>query len=346
MIREISDASLASKNEETPSPPSNSKETPSPSNNEESSPPSNNEETPSPSNNETPSPPSNNEESSPPSKNKEEPSPPSKNKEEPSPPSKNNEEVPSPPSKNNETPSPPSNNEETPSLPSNNEETPSENGGHNDKTASSGSTTPRSLPEKRNNPAPKEDGTSLLSHWIELLLVLVFAILCGILFMYPKKEPSGELTLQVLSECSGMHITNETTELVIPENRCNMRGKWHLDLSSMKRLKRVIIGNSCFENVDVVRLVGLRQLEQVEIGMNCFSKKSTPYMNPDRHFYLKDCPMMQELRIGSGSFVDYSVCEIESVPSLGVIEMGSAYSGGNNFFFASLELRSTTFAHY
>ena len=143
-----------------------------------------------------------------------------------------------------------------------------------------------------------------------------------------------------------MHVTNETTELVIPENRCNMRGKWHLDLSSMKRLKRVIIGNSCFENVDVVRLVGLKCLEQVEIGMNCFSRKSTPYMNPDRHFYLKDCPMIQELRIGSGSFVDYSVCEIESVPSLGVIEMGSAYSGGNNFFFASLELRSTTATHY
>ena len=143
-----------------------------------------------------------------------------------------------------------------------------------------------------------------------------------------------------------MHVTNETTELVIPENRCNMRGKWHLDLSSMKRLKRVIIGNSCFENVDVVRLVGLKYLEQVEIGMNCFSRKSTPYMNPDRHFYLKDCPMIQELRIGSGSFVDYSVCEIERVPSLEVIEMGSAYSGGNNFFFASLELRSTTAIQY
>ena len=98
--------------------------------------------------------------------------------------------------------------------------------------------------------------------------------------------------------------------------------------------------------MDVVRLVGLKYLEQIEIGMNCFSRKSTPYMNPDRHFYLKDCPMIQELRIGSGSFVDYSVCVIQNVPSMGVIEMGSAYSEGNNFFFASLELRSTTSTYY
>ena len=254
-----------------------------------------------------------------------------------------NKETPSPPSYN-ETPSPPSYNE-TPSPPSNSEES-SGNNGHNDKTASIGSTTPGSLPDQRNNPSSKEDGVSLHSYWIDLLQGLTFAILFGFLFKYLKKEPSGELTLVALSECSGVHITNETTELVIPKNKCNMRGKWHLDLRNMTGLKRVIIGNNCFKNVDVVRLVGLKYLEQVEIGMNCFSRKSTPYMNPDRHFYLKDCPMIQELRIGSGSFVDYSVCEIERVPSLGVIEMGSAYSGGNNFFFASLELRSTTAIQY
>ena len=314
MIREISTASSAS-DSKTPSPPSKNNETPSPL--------SKNNETPSPL-----------------SKNKEESSPPSNN-ETPSPPSKNKEES-SPPSNINETPSPSYN--ETPSPPSKNKES-SENNGHNDKTASSGSTTPGSLPERRHDPSPK-DGVSLLSHLIDLLKGLTLAILFGILFKYLKREPSNELTLRALGECSGMHVTNETTELVIPENRCNMRGKWHLDLSSMKRLKRVIIGNSCFENVDVVRLVGLKCLEQVEIGMNCFSRKSTPYMNPDRHFYLKDCPMIQELRIGSGSFVDYSVCEIESVPSLGVIEMGSVYSEGNNFFFASLELRSTTAIQY
>ena len=221
----------------------------------------------------------------------------------------------------------------------------SESNGHKDDTAS-GSTAPGSLPDQRNNPAPIVDGASLLSYGKWLLVALAVAILAWITCNSPMEEPSGELTLVALSECSGVHITNETTELVIPKNKCNMRGKWHLDLRNMTGLKRVIIGNNCFKNVDVVRLVGLKCLEQVEIGMNCFSRKSTPYMNPDRHFYLKDCPMMQELRIGSGSFVDYSVCVIQNVPSMGVIEMGSVYSEGNNFFFASLELRSTTAIQY
>ncbi len=214
------------------------------------------------------------------------------------------------------------------------------------KFPSSGSTAPGSLPDQRNNPAPIVDGASLLSYGKWLLVALAVAILAWITCNSPMEEPSGELTLVALSECSGVHITNETTELVIPKNKCNMRGKWHLDLRNMTGLKRVIIGNNCFKNVDVVRLVGLKYLEQVEIGMNCFSRKSTPYMNPDRHFYLKDCPMMQELRIGSGSFVDYSVCVIQNVPSMGVFEMGSVYSEGNNFFFASLELRSTTAIQY
>ena len=44
--------------------------------------------------------------------------------------------------------------------------------------------------------------------------------------------------------------------------------------------------------------------------------------------------------MGPRSFSDYSVCEIENVDSLEVIEMGYLDKWSYNFFFASLELKS------
>ena len=49
---------------------------------------------------------------------------------------------------------------------------------------------------------------------------------------------------------------------------------------------------------------------------------------------------MRELVIGRESFRNYSVCEIEEMPSLEVIEMGELGELGRNFVAASLELRS------
>ena len=44
--------------------------------------------------------------------------------------------------------------------------------------------------------------------------------------------------------------------------------------------------------------------------------------------------------MGCYSFNDYSVCEIENVPSLEVIEMGELDEDSYNFYSASLELKS------
>ena len=63
-------------------------------------------------------------------------------------------------------------------------------------------------------------------------------------------------------------------------------------------------------------------------------------MNQNRHFYLKNCERLRELKIGCRSFSDYSVCEIENVDSLEVIEMGELNNDSVNFCEASLELKS------
>ena len=76
------------------------------------------------------------------------------------------------------------------------------------------------------------------------------------------------------------------------------------------------------------------------IGTECFTKEKEGRYDPDRHFYLKNCERLRELKMGRYSFSDYSVCEIENVPSLEVIEMGELNRWSYNFSCASLELKS------
>ena len=103
------------------------------------------------------------------------------------------------------------------------------------------------------------------------------------------------------------------------------------------------MGDECFTETDELKLIGLNQLERVVIGNHSFTKvgySTKEGMNPNHHFYLKNCKRLRELKIGCQSFMDYSVCEIENVPSLEVIEMGELNEGSYNFYYASLELKS------
>ena len=124
-------------------------------------------------------------------------------------------------------------------------------------------------------------------------------------------------------------------------NVCNSKEYTELDLSSFSNLKVLEVGDYSFAFVEEVKLIGLSHLERVVIGKNCFTKKKKGTgNNPTRHFHLKNCERLRELKIGCQSFSDYSVCEIENVPSLEVIEMGELNRWSFNFCYASLELKS------
>ena len=135
-------------------------------------------------------------------------------------------------------------------------------------------------------------------------------------------------------------VNERVKELVIPSNCCN-ETEWSVfDVSELRWLKSIEIGDECFENVKEVRLMGLNQLKSIVIGKNCFTKHKNDWAkDPTRHFYLKNCERVRELKIGCCSFSDYSVCEIENVPSLEVIEMGKLNERSGCFFYASLELK-------
>ena len=114
-----------------------------------------------------------------------------------------------------------------------------------------------------------------------------------------------------------------------------------LDLSRFESVRSVVIGDESFMYVSEFNITGFSELESVEIGMNSFTKKRKGYGNDaNRHFYLKNCPKLRSLRMGRYSFSDYTVCEIENVDALEVIEMGDVNYWSGCFYWSSLELNS------
>ena len=120
-----------------------------------------------------------------------------------------------------------------------------------------------------------------------------------------------------------MAMNQNVEVMIVDNNACNDKCFTALVLSLFSNLKVFEVGDYCFAFVDEVKLIGLSQLERVVIGKNSFTKKKDSYGNDaNRRFYLKDCEKLKELKMGRYSLSDYSVCEIENVPCLEVIEMG------------------------
>ena len=128
--------------------------------------------------------------------------------------------------------------------------------------------------------------------------------------------------------------------ITVGDGQCNGENE-RIDLSKYVNLKNVSIGNECFFHQDVLNLTGLHSLERVMIGENSFTKEKNYFgNNANRKLYVKNCDALKELKIGYYSFSDYSVIEIENVNSLELIEIGDMNNWSDNFYYASLELKS------
>ena len=135
-------------------------------------------------------------------------------------------------------------------------------------------------------------------------------------------------------------LHNHVEELRVSDGCCNGRDLTELDLRGFVNLKKWSVGSNCFDSVDEVKLIGLRELESVVIGMRCFTVACVYGFDSYYHFYVKNCPKLKSLMVGRYSFSDYTVCEIENVDALEVIEMGDVNEVSYNFRSASLELKS------
>ena len=135
-----------------------------------------------------------------------------------------------------------------------------------------------------------------------------------------------------------MGMNRNVEMLIVDSNTGNDKSLTVLDLSSFTNLRVFEVDDYSFCSVNEVELIGLNRMERVVIGKHCFRGSSATM--DDNHFYLKNCERLRELRIGCYSFSEYSVCEIENVPSLEVIKMGELNEDSSNFRNASLELKS------
>ena len=145
--------------------------------------------------------------------------------------------------------------------------------------------------------------------------------------------------------CYLAHSRPETvTEIRIGNGKCNYKWLTVLSLSQYKNLKSVVIGGECFMYAEELKLIGLSELESVEIEMNSFTQHKNDYgYDPNRHFNVKSCPKLKSLKMDRFSFSDYTVFEIENVDALESIEMGNMNDLNEwsaNLEYASLELKS------
>ena len=152
---------------------------------------------------------------------------------------------------------------------------------------------------------------------------------------FPKHNPNAN----VYSLDDLLALDSDVTEIVFNYLLLNSRSFTVLDLSRFQSVRRIEVGYESFMYVNEVKLIGLSELESVEIGENSFTKEEYG-SDPNRHFYLKNCPKMKSLKMGRYSFSDYTVIEIENVNALEVIEVGDLNQETRSFYYASLELKS------
>lgn len=93
-------------------------------------------------------------------------------------------------------------------------------------------------------------------------------------------------------------------------------------------LKRIDIGDDCFGSIRSLKLTGLIELESVTIGKRCFTHATSETqmfveMGSDGTFEITDCPNLKSLQIGDFSFADYHLLELEILPSLQQVVVGS-----------------------
>ena len=150
-----------------------------------------------------------------------------------------------------------------------------------------------------------------------------------------------QVSKRVVLDEENLFLHCSIEELIVQDHSCKGREWRVLDLSFIPRLRLLQVGDDCFDNVDEVKLIGLNRLESVVIGKACFMVFKKGYgFNPNRHFYLKNCERLRELKIGCCSFSDDTVCEIENVPYLEVIEMRQLTNNSFNSYDRFVELKS------
>ena len=122
-----------------------------------------------------------------------------------------------------------------------------------------------------------------------------------------------------------LSIPWDVTALTVTANSCNDNNIYVVDLSSFKFLRSVVIGNSCFQYVQLFSIVGLNWLESVSIGDNSFGSDGSLWEGSE--LKIVNCPQLKSLSIGGGSFVRYNWFELSELPQLKSVVIDNSADG-------------------
>ena len=117
------------------------------------------------------------------------------------------------------------------------------------------------------------------------------------------------------------------TILTVADKSCNEDNIAVVDLSSFKFLRSVVIGNSCFQHVQVFSIVGLNRLESVSIGTYSFGRDGSLLV--ESQFKIVNCPQLKSLYIGGRTFGGYVGFELSQLPKLQSFVVASDFSFRN-----------------
>ena len=134
-------------------------------------------------------------------------------------------------------------------------------------------------------------------------------------------------------------LSTSIDKMIFTSNSQLEMGLVTMDLSSFSQLKSFECGDNSFNSVRQFIINGLNELESISIGMNSFTLSENSYSERlNREFHLKNCLSLRELSIDRYSFSDYHIFELNHLPNLKSIMIGSSSDSMNFYFVESIEL--------
>ena len=129
--------------------------------------------------------------------------------------------------------------------------------------------------------------------------------------------------------------------ITISNNSCNNSEYTIFNFSRFIFLEELIIGNDCFEYVNLFNIDGLNHLKSIKIGNNSFTKNRNWHGDDSsRSFHLLNCVELESIEIGRYSFSDYGgEFELINLPKLSTIKIGEIGSWSFNFYFCSFVIK-------
>ncbi len=120
------------------------------------------------------------------------------------------------------------------------------------------------------------------------------------------KALEGSGKTKVIRENEDLFDIEEDVETILfSDNVCNDSGITKWEVSDLKNLKVLKIGNNCLQHVSSFTLKSMKRLKRVEIGVGCFA-------NEGDAFEVIDCPKLKSVQIGNGSCRNWTEMDMKS----------------------------------